>query len=75
MNKNETTKVDREMGGVPLETASPIGQEELEQQVAREEMETRTPPKPLRADDQKEKKPLEPDQPLNPKRTQNSRPD
>jgi hypothetical protein len=77
MNNDQTTKVQRESKHEPLESSSPIGHEEIEQQIAVESINDGAavePVKPSAAERQKRKKP-EPEQPLNPKRQVNSRPD
>jgi hypothetical protein len=82
VNKNKTTKVDRETRGVELDTSSPIGHEEFGMHMA-EEMKGTDRPRgdaddamegpgdDQRTDDQDAMV----DQPLNPKRTDRSRPD
>ncbi len=78
--KKKTTKVGKTAGDVPITSASPTGQEELE---AMQGVEAAgdgaspdpVPPTPQPAKPSRQRKKTPPDGPINPKRTGNSRPD
>jgi hypothetical protein len=74
MKETKTTKRGKSPGGVPIESSTPIGHEELEAGWVSEQRESDTPPEKLQPKrGTHEHKPLEPEQPLNPKRNLNSR--
>lgn len=79
----DTTKVGAKTEDVDLDTASPTGHEEVESDIAAEAVQDgaapdspqeKTPPDAQQptAEEHHDRKPVEPDQPLNPKRNQNS---
>lgn len=73
---SETKKKGKKAGGVDVTTASPTGQEEMSQHAAAEAQGKSAPPKRVQTKPktgESGRKKLEPDQPLNPKRTRNSR--
>ncbi len=73
--KDKTTKQGAGTKEQDLSTASPYGHEEIESQIAAEVKGDDEVPRPLDPSARKENKPLEPDQPRNPRRQKNSRPD
>jgi hypothetical protein len=73
--KDKTTKTGAGTEEVDLNTASPTGHEEVESAIAAEVKGDAEVPRPVDPSDRKEHKPLEPDQPRNPRRQTNSRPD
>jgi hypothetical protein len=76
MEDQKTTKQGKKPSGVPMETSTPIGHEELGANWVSEEKGSQSPPDKLQPKKKtQEHKPLEPEQPLNPKRNVNSRPD
>lgn len=78
MNKqdpNATTKVGAGTEEQDLDTASPIGHEEVEAQIAAEAKGDGAVPEPIDPVPHQEDKPLEPDQTRNPHRQQNSQPE
>jgi hypothetical protein len=76
VNKNKTTKQGRSTRDVPLESASPIGQDEIQANMASEAMGdgAATEPVPTSPRKRQQRKKTEPPQPLNPRRQKNSRP-
>ena len=75
MKEEKTTKKGKKTGGVPLETSTPTGHEEMGANWNAEQQQTAKPPEKLQPKRKtQEHKPLEPHQKLNPKRSVNSRP-
>lgn len=76
---DKTTKVGAGTEQVDMETVHPYGHEEIAAQIAAEAKgDAKVPPvlDPTQVEPTpKERKPLEPDQPRNPRRQRNSRPD
>ena len=77
VNKDKTTKSQRGTQDVKLETASPTGHEEIEQHIAVESQGRTAPPEKqdLPKESRQARKNEKPDQPLNPRRTRNARPE
>ena len=77
MNKEQkTTKQGKSPSGTPMETSTPTGHEELGANWVAEQKKTDTQPDKLQPKrETHERKQLEPEQPLNPKRSKKSRPD
>ena len=76
MKHKDTTKKDKKPSDTAIETSTPLGHEELEANWIAEQKNTDTPPDKLQPKrDTHERKELKEEQPLNPKRVGNSRPD
>ncbi len=70
MNNQKTTKQGKSPSGTPIETSTPAGHEELEANWIAEKENTDTPPEQHTTKRKtQDRKPLEPEQPLNPKRS------
>lgn len=73
--QNETTKVGAGTEDIDLETASPIGHEEVSAQIAAEAQGDGGAVEPIDPIPQKEAEPIQPPQPENPKQTQPTSPE
>ena len=68
MNDEQTSKKGKKTGGVRIETSTPTGHEEIGANWASQQAHSDTPPDKLQKKKETRERPLQPEQPLNPKR-------